>query len=84
MELNCLAIKRHRRIYNDVSSASLSDRYIPSKLVLHEKHDKKDKTIAFVPKLPFFRKITSVNSFLEENWLGVNFWAALNVILGPK
>ena len=30
IELNCLAIKRHERIQNDVSSASLSDCYIPS------------------------------------------------------
>ena len=37
MELNCLAIKIHKRIYNDVSIASLPDCYIPSKLVLHEK-----------------------------------------------
>ena len=76
MELNRLAIKRHR-IYNDVdsaslsdwyipfNSASLSDCYIPLKLVSREKHQI-DKTIACVPKLRFFWKIASVNAFLKE------------------
>ena len=64
MELNCLAIKRH-----EVRSPSLSDCYIASKLVSREKHDKKYKIIAF------FRKVASDKAFLEQNWLGVSYWA---------
>ena len=52
--------------------------------VLHEKHDEKDTTIACVPKLPFFEKLSSFNAFLEQNWLGVSFQAVLIMLLVPK
>ena len=52
--------------------------------VSREKHDKKDTTIACVSKLPFFRKSFSSNAFLDQIWLGINFWAALNVLLVPS
>ena len=40
--------------------------------------------MAYVPKLLSFGKIGSFNTPLEQNWLGVSFWAALNVLLMPK
>ena len=52
--------------------------------VLREKLDKKHTTMVYVPKLLSFGKIASFNTSLEQNWLGVSFSAALNVLLMPK
>ena len=52
--------------------------------VSRENHDKKDTTLAYVPKLKYFGKITSFIAFLDQNWLGVSPWAALNVLSVPK
>ena len=62
--------------------------FIPSKQNLSlpwKKEDKKDTTInSICSKITIFGKIAWFNAFMEQNWLGLSFWAALNMLLVLK
>ena len=65
IEINFLAIKSHEEFkMMPAAHLYLSVTYHQNEIwVFGEKHDKKDTSIARVPKLPFFRKIALFNAF---------------------